>query len=66
MARARKTQAKLRVVLPEELPSGVRLCGAFGFIDAYGDRWHWDGGQVVRNPFLINMLMLRKAPVVAI
>lgn len=66
MVRAGKTAARVRVVLPGDLPSGLRLCGAYGFIDDYGDRWHWDDGQVVRNPFLIDMLIKRKAPVVVV
>ena len=66
MARASKAHAGDQVVLPEELPSGVRLEKVFGFVDEYGDRWHWEVGQVVHNPYVIAMLLERKAPVVVI
>jgi hypothetical protein len=32
-------------------------------VDEYGDRWQWDCGQVVRNPFVIGLLDGRAAPV---
>jgi hypothetical protein len=44
------------------LPSCIRLAEAFGFIDEFGDRWHWESGQVVSNPFVIAMLIERVAP----
>jgi hypothetical protein len=66
MARVSKAHAGDLVVLPEALPSGVRLEKIFGFVDEYGDRWHWEAGQVVRNPSVIAMLLERKAPVAVI
>jgi hypothetical protein len=66
MARASKAHAGDQEALPEALPAGVRLEKVYGFVDDYGDRWHWEVGQVVRNPFVIAMLLKRKAPVVVI
>jgi len=44
-------------------PVAVRFAAVFGFVDEYGDRWHWESGQIVRNPFVIELLMARAAPV---
>jgi hypothetical protein len=48
------------------LPAAVRLRNVYGFVDEYGDRWHWDVGQIVRHPFVIAMLIERQAPVVVV
>jgi hypothetical protein len=66
MARASKAHAGDHEALPEALPSGVRFEKVFGFVDEYGDRWHWEAGQVVHNPAVISMLLNRQAPVVVI
>jgi hypothetical protein len=66
MPRASKTPSETQAGSPEGLPSGVRLQSVYGFIDEYGDRWHWDVGQVVRNPFVIAILIMREAPVVVV
>lgn len=45
------------------IPEAVRFEVVYGFVDEYGDRWHWDCGQVVRNPYVIRLLIERAAPV---
>ncbi|HTQ70969.1 MAG TPA: hypothetical protein VMH92_05685 [Acidocella sp.] len=57
MAKAPTARAKPEAAQP------VRLVAIHGFVDDYGDRWHWDCGQIVRNPFVIAMLRERGAPV---
>jgi hypothetical protein len=37
-------------------PSVVRVLDEAGFIDDHGDRWHWQAGAVVRNPYVIELL----------
>lgn len=44
-------------------PSPVRILSVHGFIDEFGDRWHWNAGDLVRNPFVIAMLVERGAPI---
>ena len=41
----------------------VRFLAVYGFVDEYGDRWHWECGQIVRNPVIIEMLDGRGAPI---
>jgi hypothetical protein len=43
--------------------AGVLVLEVYGFVDEYGDRWHWDAGQIVRNPFAVEMLIRREAPI---
>jgi hypothetical protein len=45
------------------IPVSIRFTAVYGFVDEYGDRWQWDCGQVVRNPFVISLLNGRNAPV---
>lgn len=54
---ARAAQVKSETIKP------VRLTSPYGFIDEYGDRWHWDANQIVRNPAIIALLLERGAPV---
>lgn len=41
----------------------MRFVAVYGFVDEHGDRWHWDCGQIVRNPFVIELLTGRGAPI---
>jgi hypothetical protein len=43
--------------------AAMRFEAVYGFVDEYGDRWHWERGQIIRNPFVIKMLLKRRAPV---
>ena len=48
---------------PEVALSAVRVLSVCGFVDEHGDRWHWNANDIVRNPFVISMLLERNAPV---
>ena len=48
---------------PPGLPSGGRLLRPFGCFDDHGDQWHWLPGAVVRNPYVVGLLLSRQAPV---
>ena len=37
-------------------PAAVRVLVVAGFVDAFGDRWHWTPGAVVRNPYVVGLL----------
>ncbi len=45
------------------VPIAVRVLAVYGFVDEYGDRWHWDCEQIVRNPFVVGLLVQRRAPI---
>ncbi len=38
------------------MPAAVRIVRTAGFIDEFGDRWHWAAGDIVRNPYVIGLL----------
>lgn len=42
--------------------SGLRFLKAYGFQDEYGDVWFWHPGAVVRNPYVLGLLLGRAAP----
>ena len=44
-------------------PSAIRFLSPYGFIDEFGDSWHWRADQVVRNPYVLGLLVLRNPPV---
>jgi hypothetical protein len=46
--------------------SAVRFTATYGFIDEFGDTWHWRPGQVVRNPYVLSLISTRSAPVESI
>jgi hypothetical protein len=45
------------------MPASVRFAAVYGFVDEYGDRWHWNRGDIVRNPYVVRLLLSRAAPV---
>ena len=47
-------------------PVAVRVLDVSGFIDDFGDRWHWLAGTVVRNTYVIGLLEAHCVPVVPI
>ena len=38
------------------LPAGLRVTAEFGFVDDYGDPWHWNAGDLIRNPEVVRLV----------
>jgi hypothetical protein len=62
---AKATKVVINDVIPvvEKSITGLRITRPYGFQDEFGDCWFWNLGSIVRNPYVIGILLNRKAPV---
>lgn len=50
---------RLKQKQTERKSTGLRVVAEFGFIDDYGDRWHWRAGDLIRNPDVVGLVLSR-------